>query len=183
MGEANVKASLAAQGQAAGLGPLMGQSRVNAAQTASEAAAAPIAEGEGDARRVTRGTRIPFGNFTQKLAYADREGYRRYWFNDEPGRVHRAREAGYDHVFDPIQKQNVQRIVGRNESGGPLLAFLMEIPQEWFEEDMAQYQKIVDEKEAAYKRGQVEALGGADSQAHFRPESQGRRIQISTPRK
>lgn len=165
MGEANVRASLA---------------------TSQQPPVPPVAmteqpSGSAPARR-TRETRIPFGNFEQKLAYPNREGYRRYWFNDEPGRIQKALEAGYEHVFDPIQKQNVSRVVGRNESGGSLTAFLMEIPQEWFEEDMAAYQKIIDEKEAGYKRGKVETAG-ADSQDVFRPEAQGRRIQISTPRK
>lgn len=164
MGEANVRASLAAQGPAA---------------QAASGAAIPVAEAEG--RRVSRTSRVPFGNFEQKLAYPTREGYRRYWFNDDPGRLQKALEAGYDHVFDPILKQNVQRIVGRAESGGPLVAFLMEIPQEWFEDDMAAYQKIIDEKEAGYKRGSVESA--TDTPAVFRPEAQGRRIQISTPRK
>lgn len=99
-----------------------------------------------------KSTRKPFGRMQQKLAYPDRPGFHRHWFNDIPGRIVRAQEAGYDHVKDDEGK-NVSRIVGTAESGGPLHAFLMEIPEEWWKEDLAAEQAEVDRKEQSMKRG------------------------------
>lgn len=106
-----------------------------------------------------RQTRKPFGATTLKLDYPQRPGFHRHWFNDVPGRTARALEAGYEHVKDHEGK-NVSKIVGTAEGGGPLHAFLMEIPEEWFKADMAEQQKIVDEREAAMRRGELESQEG-----------------------
>jgi hypothetical protein len=106
-----------------------------------------------------RPVRKPFGAMEQKLNYPARPNYHRHWFNDIPGRVPRAIEAGYSHVKDKDDK-NVCRVVGVAEGGGPLSAYLMEIPEEWFQEDMAVQQRDVDEKESAIKRGELEAKPG-----------------------
>jgi hypothetical protein len=99
-----------------------------------------------------RSARKPFGSMSFKLDYPQREGFHRHWFNDVPGRVSRALEAGYEHVKGSDSK-NVSRNVGVAEGGGALTAFLMEIPEEWYHEDMAQEQQIINDKEAAMKRG------------------------------
>jgi hypothetical protein len=109
-------------------------------------------EVEAEEPRRPAGTRKPFGTQEQRLYYAPRPGYRRYWFNDIPGRIERATEAGYTHVLDGKGK-NVQHIVGKAESGGGLNAFLMEIPQEWYEEDMAAAQQSRDLQMAQITRG------------------------------
>src|ERR1700727_481844 len=106
-----------------------------------------------------RPKRKPFGSLEQKLAYPDRVGFHRHWFNDSKNRIARALEAGYTHVEDKDGK-NVCYIVGTSESGGPLHAFLMEIPQEWYNEDMAAEQALIDEKESAIKRGKNEEKEG-----------------------
>ena len=115
-----------------------------------------------------RANRIPFGSLEQKLAWPPREGYRRYWFKDSPGRVQRALEAGYEHVKNKEGK-NVSRITGVAEGGGAENSYLMEIPMEWFLEDMAREQKLIDEREAAMKRG---ATQGAEVEHGYVP-SQG----------
>lgn len=115
-----------------------------------------------------RQTRVPFGALDMKLAYPDREGYHRHWFNDVAGRIDRALKAGYEHVKDKEGK-NVTRLVGTAEGGGGLHAFLMEIPQEWYEEDMAREQAQVNEREASIKRG---APQGAEVERGYIP-SQG----------
>jgi hypothetical protein len=106
-----------------------------------------------------RPARKPFGALDQKLAYPDRLGYHRHWFNDVAGRVARAQEGGYEHVKDREGK-NVTRIVGTAEGGGALNAFLMEIPEEWYQEDMAAQQSEIDAKEAIIKRGNFESKEG-----------------------
>jgi len=106
-----------------------------------------------------RPNRKPFGALEQKLAYPAREGFHRHWFNDSPGRIVRAQEAGYDHVKGDDGK-NVTRIVGTAEGGGPLSAYLMEIPEEWWQADMAEQQKQVNEKEDTMRRGELEKQSG-----------------------
>lgn len=99
--------------------------------------------------------RKPFGVMEQKLAYAKRDGYHRHWFNDAGNRIIRAEEAGYKHVLGKDEKP-VSKVVGTAESGQPLTAFLMEIPEEWYQEDMAAQQQVVNEREDAMKRGKLD---------------------------
>lgn len=105
-------------------------------------------------RRVPKEARRPFGAYTQKLAYESRVGYHRHWFNDIPGRIDQAVEAGYTHVIDKEGKK-VQRVVGTNEGGSALTGFLMETPDEWYQEDMARQQMEVDKVDEAVRRGAV----------------------------
>lgn len=121
--------------------------RQNSAQVEAEEPETP----EGDNTRVRR----PFGSQDQKMAYAEREGYHRHWFNDTPGRIHRAKEAGYEHVIGH-DGENVSLVVGSKEGGGPLLGYLMEVPQEWWEQDRAQTQKLTDDTLSAIRRGKSE---------------------------
>jgi len=122
-----------------------------------------------------RPARKPFGSMSLKLDYPQREGFHRHWFNDIPGRVGRALEAGYEHVKGHDGKP-VSRTVGTAEGGGALTAFLMEIPEEWYNQDMAQEQRVIDDKEAAMKRGVAD---GPEGEGQYVPKqgikiSQGR---------
>ncbi len=103
--------------------------------------------------------RKPFGTMEQTMAYPKREGFHRHWFNDVKDRIARAQEAGYEHVKNSEGK-NVQMVVGTAEGGGPMHGFLMEIPEEWYKEDMAAQQKIVDDREATIKRGEAHRQAG-----------------------
>jgi hypothetical protein len=105
-------------------------------------------------RRVTRDSRKPFGSIDQKLAFPKREGYHRHWFNDDPGRIYQAQEAGYTQVTDTNGKP-ASRVVGVTTGGGPQMAYLMEIPIDWWTEDMDRGQAMVAEKEKGIKRGVV----------------------------
>jgi len=102
-----------------------------------------------------RNNRKPFGSFQQKLAYPARPGYYRYWFNDEPGRIVQARDAGYEHVKDPATREIVKRVVGTRKEGGALFGFLMEIPQELWDEDHAATHRRTDEIESAIRKSKV----------------------------
>lgn len=112
-------------------------------------------------RRPNKEVRRPFGAQVQKLAYEARKGFHRHWFNDEPGRLEQAVAAGYTHVEDREGKK-VSRPVGVNTAGGPQIGYLMEIPQEWYDEDMAAQQKRVDEVDDSIKRGAVSGSPGVD---------------------
>jgi hypothetical protein len=91
-----------------------------------------------------------------KLAHDIRQGFHGHWFNDTPGRVDRAKEAGYEHVKDKEGK-NVSRVVGTAEGGGALTAYLLEIPEEWYQADMKAEQDHVNEKEEMIRRGKLDA--------------------------
>lgn len=140
------------------LSPRRGRPPLNRETTATvEAVAEPP-------RRVNR---RPFSSVEYKMAYPEREGYHRHWFNDAGSRVSRALEAGYEHVKH--EGKPVSRVVGTAEGGGPLHAFLMEIPREWYEEDMARELALIADREASIKRG---ATQGAEVEQGYVP-SQG----------
>lgn len=128
-------------------------------------------------RTVTRDKRRPFGSQVQKLAYEARAGYHRHWFNDSPGRIETALEAGYTHVEDR-EGRKVSRVVGINPGGGPQMGFLMEVPQEWYEEDMARQATLNKEREDAIRSGSVAGQPGKDGV--YVPAQHG--IKISTGR-
>jgi len=102
-----------------------------------------------------RPNRKPFGSMQLKLAYEKREGFHDHWFNDIPGRIDRAAEAGYEHVKDKDGK-NVSRVVGVAEGGGALTAYLMRIPEEWYQADIKLEQEHIDQKEELMRRGKFE---------------------------
>jgi hypothetical protein len=104
-------------------------------------------------------TRKPFGTMEQTMAYATRARFHRHWFNDVKDRISRAQEAGYEHVKNSEGK-NVQMMVGTAEGGGPMHGFLMEIPEEWYKEDMAAQQALINEKESQIKRGEADRQAG-----------------------
>ena|SRR5579864_8182977 len=112
-------------------------------------------------QRVPKNARQPFGSQTQKLAYPPREGFHRHWFNDSPGRIDSAIAAGYTHVLDKEGKR-VARPVGVNEAGGALLGYLMEIPEDWYQEDMANQAVQNAKLEDAIKRGAIAGSPGED---------------------
>jgi hypothetical protein len=120
-------------------------------RAAAEAAAQP--EGGSPTRTAPR-TRIPFGTMAQKLAAPRREGFHRHWFNDEPGgnRIQDALSAGYAHVNGDGGKP-ISRVVGVARGGGPLTAYLMETPQEWYAADMAAQEAEYGSRVAAIKEG------------------------------
>jgi len=111
---------------------------------------------DGD-RESERTERIPFGTAQPKLFVPEREGYRRRIFNDnwvkEPGRIERAKQAGYRVVEDsPINGKTV----GSNRDGSPIKAMVMEIPRKWFEEDQEKKAELIDRMEKQMMRGELD---------------------------
>lgn len=130
---------------------------------------------EAPSRRVTRESRRAFGSMDQKLAAPKRPGFHRHWFNEIPGRIDAAREAGYEHVQDRHGK-NERRVVGKTAAGEPLYGYLMEIPQEWYDDDVEKEQAHVDETDLAIRRGK---LNEQQDEKRYVPEHRG--IKISSP--
>ena len=101
-----------------------------------EPQAEPAVNGNGaDHVGPARIARKPFGARQERLDSAPIPGFYAYWFNATPGRIERAKEAGYDHVTDSEGKP-VKKVVGTMEGGGPLLAYRMKLPIDWYREDM-----------------------------------------------
>lgn len=97
--------------------------------------------------------RQPFGEARLKLQAPPRPGFRRYWFNDVPGRVPEALRAGYSFVKEG--GRNIRNVVGRARNGNAQVAYLMEIPMDWFAQDIRRQQAKVDDIDAAIKGGQL----------------------------
>lgn len=111
-----------------------------------------LAAGRSRVAEATR-VRVPFGGAELRLAYPKRSGYRRYWFNDVPGRLFRAKQAGYAHVLDPSTGENVQLVTGRQSGGQELRSYLLEIPEEWYSDDMAVQQDELEKRLSDIRTG------------------------------
>ena len=122
-----------------------------------------------------RAERIPVGVPRLKLNADSRAGYVRRWVNDNGVRLEDFRKGGYEFVTDPTRvgdagasditsrdgiDSRVSRVVGQRDDGGPLRAYLMEIRQDWYDEDQLAKQKNIDEQEAQMERGE-DGQGGA----------------------
>lgn len=138
----------------------------------SAATTGDAVDNAGDGRPRPKRKRKPFGNLEARLAYPDREGYHRHWFNDEPGRLLRAADAGYEQVRDESGRP-VSMVVGISRGGGPLTAYLHEIPQEDYDEDMAAQESVVHERLGQIERGQFERPSGRDGQLAYAGSTRG----------
>jgi len=115
---------------------------------------------DGPEGKITRSNRRPFGSLQQRLAYPLRPGYHPHWFDDsQPGRVAHAQECGWEHRLDRDGKK-VTRLGGTTANGQPQVLYLMDLPQEWYDDDMRVYQEEVNAREAAIKRGDLERKDG-----------------------
>lgn len=103
-----------------------------------------------------RTIRRPLGAFSQKLALAERAGYKRHWFNDAGGRIDDALANGWAQVLDK-DKKPYRRAVGTGRDKGVLYAFAMEIPKVFWDEDMAARHAVAAEKIAALKTSPARA--------------------------
>jgi hypothetical protein len=98
--------------------------------------------------------RVPFGDAELSMAWPEIPGFRLYWFNDVPGRLLRAKRAGYEHVEDGHGKP-VSLVVGKGEKSGGLIAYLMKLPIEWYEDDLRRKNNLEAEKIEQIKAGKL----------------------------
>lgn len=124
-----------------------------------------------------RAARVPLGTPRQKLQSDQRKGHVRRWVNDTPGRLAQAKLAGYEHVLERADAdgsgQYRSAIVGTNDIGGPLKAYLMEIPREFYEEDQKAKQDAIDEVDKTILRGNIRGADPKDSAEHFYKSEEG----------
>ena len=106
-----------------------------------------------------RKKRVPLGVPRARLAVNDRKGYQRRWINDRDGKILRAQEGGYNFVkssdaefrdSDVCNSDTNCKVV---DSDGTK-AYLMEITQEFYDEDQAEKQKMVNLTEEALRHGE-----------------------------
>ncbi len=113
--------------------------------------------------RKLRKPRSAFGSLQQKLALDKRPGYHRHWFNDTPGRIDEAKASGWTHVQDSDGRPT-KRIVGQGRDRGGLLAYAMELPEVFWEEDMAHQAELAKRPLDAIKGNPVSARPGQSKQ-------------------
>jgi hypothetical protein len=118
----------------------------------------------------TRRDRTPFSANRKRLEVAQRPGYVRRWFNDQDDRIARAEAAGYAFVLKgetAVGDKEVARgntdinsrtstVVGRTAQSQPIRAYLMEIPEAWYQEDQLKKEatnQMVDDAIRAGKAG------------------------------
>lgn len=96
-----------------------------------------------------RKKRVPLGQHRSVLEAETREGYHRLWVNDYPeGHLQQALDGGYmftqagDKPGDELRSHDLgsmrSEIVGTRPDGSAMRGYLMEIRQEWHDEDMAE---------------------------------------------
>lgn len=113
----------------------------------------PRAETRPTDRETTgRQARVPLGTPQQKLQAPSRRGYVRRWINDMDNRIAMARQGGYEHVKE--EDGSEKRVhVGTKRDGSPMFGYLMEIREEFYNEDQARKQAENDRIDAAIRRG------------------------------
>jgi hypothetical protein len=118
--------------------------------------------------------RIPMSTPRAKMWVPDLPGYFCYWFNDTGGRLEQALAASFEFVnkeevdINPGGVANdvsnnsgsdlgsrISMVVGTSETGGPLRAYLMKLPLEYREDDVAEQQDQRDEIMAAIAKGRL----------------------------
>ncbi len=97
-------------------------------------------------------------------------GYHMHIINDDRSRLQDATTNGYEFVSpDEIKgvsenvvsrngelgKDRVRFLVGSQENGQPMYAYLMKIRQEWYDEDQAELQAQNDKVDEAIRKGKV----------------------------
>jgi hypothetical protein len=116
--------------------------------------------------RPQREKRTPFGVARTKLELPMAlEGYHLHWVNDTAGRVEEAQRGGYTfvepkEVHAPESGSQVKRLVGKNEDGSAMYAYLMKIEVAFYEEDQETIQSEVKRFDSAIKRGTLDEKSG-----------------------
>ena len=82
------------------------------------------------------------------------------WINDTEGRLQKAQDAGYDFRDDATASDSNDSRTWRHVGGGKR-AYLMDLPEEYRNEDILEAQGSIDRKEAAIlRKGPVSSESG-----------------------
>ncbi len=108
------------------------------------------------ARQLREGNRRAANARVPRLSYPRRPGWHQCWVNDQPGNIGRYKELGYDFRIDPVSKERISRVAGTAEGGGGLQTYLMEIPQEIYNDDRKALEDEMNKIDAQIRRGAIE---------------------------
>ena len=135
-----------------------------------------------------RSNRVPLGVPRRKLevdpSMMDPDKVYR-WINDKHDRLNAADRAGYEFVSTSAGAvgsagsaeiaqgtsvdSRISRVVGSDESGRPIRAYLMAIDKVWYEEDQRAKAAQLDSIEASIKRVDEEAGNPGDTSNRYVP--------------
>lgn len=107
--------------------------------------------------RHNRRQRASVGGFQTRLGAPQKPGMVQRWVNDEPGRIQRMHDLGYDFAERDTrtdgQGTRVARNVGTHPNGEPKLAYLMETPEDQYAIGVQEKEERLKPFEEAIKRG------------------------------
>lgn len=107
-----------------------------------------------------RRKRASVGGFQTRLDAPQKKGMVMRWVNDEPGRVPKMHDLGYDFAERETRSDDlgtrISRHVGTHPNGEPKVAYLMETPEK-------EYQIGVEEKEQRLKPFEEAIARGEDT--------------------
>ncbi len=154
------------------------ESVLNEEREASRQARSETRQGTG------RSERKPLGSPEQRLSARVPSGMTGRWVNDVPGRIPRAREAGYEFISsdgEVVTNRDGGRseIVGTGRDGGAMKAFLMAIPTTFYEQDQAAKMSKIKQTEDAILRGEPQQAAPQDTGSFYTP-SEGINIRPNT---
>lgn len=132
-----------------------------------------------------RSSRVPLGVARSKLAVPSRPGYVRRWVNDVEGRLLHAQQGGYEYAVDQSLQIGSPDVDNENRDLGARIsrvvdkstgqkAYLMEIKEEFYQEDQSAKNKAVKAKDDLIKNGKLD-----DDEYRYIPEK-GRGISLET---
>jgi hypothetical protein len=115
-----------------------------------------------------RRKRVPLGVPRMKLtAHNIPEGKQARWINDKPGRLDNALRGSYNFLnkdgivigtgYEDENKDmgsRVSRVVGKEDDGTPITAYLMVIDKDIYEADQAEKMKEIDKVDIAIRKGE-----------------------------
>jgi len=107
------------------------------------------------ARQGTDTERVPLGVWRQRLGARVPQGMTGRWINDEGDRVIRAQRAGYIFLDDDGRTvavnedvgQRVSKVVGKDDNGHPIRAYLMALDTKLYQQDQTAKATQIDETE------------------------------------
>lgn len=112
---------------------------------------------------------VQSGGFNRRLPARQMEGFQIRFVNDDAGRVQQFVDTGWDFVTnkeqgmlgkstDPGDKYSV--VVGSTTAGAEMRAYLLKIPQEWYDQFKRIEMESVAQVDKVIKRGGVNAKAG-----------------------
>jgi hypothetical protein len=117
--------------------------------------------------------RKPMTGLTQRLHFETPKGFRSRWFNDSPGRIQRAIEAGWRFAVkdnNGVIREEDEREgavfvehADTNARGESVRAYVMLIPEEFYKQDFDAKQAQLDVQMDAIKNGANSKMNRGDN--------------------